>query len=105
MLRPIFIALGIFVALALVAMWVFSGGFGRIKEHPSEFTNFFGLPSAEHSDVGSTRWLPWKVTPPQGPDISWYAEGQTGFQSEESELKQIQTELDLIESSLPYIER
>lgn len=74
MIRRILWILFIFMIVALVALWLYTGGASAVARTAHTFTNPVALIFG-NGGSGSFITLPWQIGVPQGPDISSFAEG------------------------------
>lgn len=102
MIKQILIVLVIFIVLAFIAMWILSGGFSRIGERASGFTNFFGLQKSD------TNWsappLPWQVQTTQGADVAEQIEKWEESRPVEDRLLDLESEFRSIEQDISSLQ-
>lgn len=78
MVRRVFFILLAFMLVALVLLWLVEGGGSAVARTARTFTNPIEFIFGASTSTGSFITLPWQIGIPQGPDISSFAEGESG---------------------------
>src|SRR3989344_7259317 len=70
MIKTILLWLLACLIIAFIAVWIWTGGIGKVRDTSKSFTNIFDVIFFRGEFSGSIPGLPWQPEFPAGPDIS-----------------------------------